>query len=259
MNDLKELREKLDSIDAELMRLYSERMEAALKIAEYKRENSLPVEDISREAEVLSSRTEGLPQPIRAGGERLMRLLMEESKKLQRRGLNLYLIGMPDCGKTRTGRKLKNLLGRPLLDTDLFIEKTAGRSIESIFSELGEEVFRDLETEALRSAVKTGGLIVAAGGGLPMRPRNAELMRGSGMVVFLDRSLEALHGQSTAGRPLIAAETEAEVNAKIDALYHARRATYLSCADLTVDPDSEGAAERIAEAYIKLIDQWGRF
>ena len=54
---------------------------------------------------------------------------------------------------------------------------------------------------------------------------------------------------------VIALENDLEqINAKIDALYHARRATYLSCADLIVDRDSEGAAERIAEAYIKLIN-----
>ena len=79
MNDINELREKLDSIDAELMRLYSQRMEVSLRIAEYKRENSLPVEDPSREAEVLSSRTEKLPQPFKAGGELMMRLLMVTS------------------------------------------------------------------------------------------------------------------------------------------------------------------------------------
>ena len=45
------LREKIDSIDEQLVRLFAERMETAAKIAEYKKEHGIPVLDRKRENE----------------------------------------------------------------------------------------------------------------------------------------------------------------------------------------------------------------
>lgn len=44
----------MDEIDASLVKLFCERMDTAGKIAEYKKENSMPVLDASREREKLS-------------------------------------------------------------------------------------------------------------------------------------------------------------------------------------------------------------
>ena len=247
MNELEQLRRKLDSIDSELLRLYTERMEASRLIGAYKRENGLPVFDPEREAEVIASRTEGLPGELKEGGAALVRLLMEESKKIQNSGKNLYLTGMPDCGKTRTAKKLAPLLKRQIADTDKLIVQKEGRTIDTIFLESGEEYFRGLETKLLRALAKKGGLIVATGGGMPLREENRRLMHASGTVVFLDRALEKLYGQDTFGRPLLAAETQEQVNANIERLYRERRPVYVEAADITVDPDAEDAAERIAE------------
>lgn len=52
--DIKELRDKIDSIDAELVRLYTERMAVSSQIADYKREHGLPVLDHKRERELLA-------------------------------------------------------------------------------------------------------------------------------------------------------------------------------------------------------------
>lgn len=52
--ELRDLRNKMDEIDASLVKLFCERMDTAGKIAEYKKENSMPVLDASREREKLS-------------------------------------------------------------------------------------------------------------------------------------------------------------------------------------------------------------
>ena len=253
MNELDELREKLDGVDAELMRLYAERMETAVKIAAVKRLALMDTVDREREEAVVSSRMEMLPERFREGGERLIRLLIDESKRVQRKGLNLYLIGMPDCGKTRMGKKLAALLGMPLCDTDKMIMNGTGETVDGIFASSGEEGFRLIETEALKAVAAHGGLIVATGGGMPIREENARIMKYSGVSVFLDRALDKLHGQNTKNRPLLAAQTMEEVNANIDRLYNERRDKYLACARLSLDPDSEGAAERIAEFYKEIL------
>ncbi|MDD4124753.1 MAG: prephenate dehydratase domain-containing protein [Eubacteriales bacterium] len=53
MNKLQNAREQIDSIDAEMSKLFCRRMKAAREAAEYKQENGLPVFDSSREAEVI--------------------------------------------------------------------------------------------------------------------------------------------------------------------------------------------------------------
>ena len=51
--EINELRESINEIDEQLVRLFCERLEAAKRIAEYKKENSLPVLDREREKTVL--------------------------------------------------------------------------------------------------------------------------------------------------------------------------------------------------------------
>ena len=51
--DLNDYRLKIDAIDKELLRLFSERMDVASEIARFKAENGLPVLDSAREREQL--------------------------------------------------------------------------------------------------------------------------------------------------------------------------------------------------------------
>jgi chorismate mutase/prephenate dehydratase len=51
VDELKSYREKIDSLDRELVRLFLERMEVVKNIARYKKENHIPVLDSGREAE----------------------------------------------------------------------------------------------------------------------------------------------------------------------------------------------------------------
>jgi shikimate kinase len=100
---------------------------------------------------------------------------------------NIYLIGMMGCGKTTCGKLLSRELGWPFLDTDQAIEEAQGRSVREIFSENGEEYFRELETQLCRDLSQKENLVVACGGGLPLREENRKILRDSGTVVFLNR------------------------------------------------------------------------
>ncbi len=53
MNDLSKIREQINSIDDQIIALWKERMALSLQVAEYKKENNLPVLDEQREKEVL--------------------------------------------------------------------------------------------------------------------------------------------------------------------------------------------------------------
>ncbi len=59
------------------------------------------------------------------------------------------------------GRILADRLGRPFADADVELEAATGRSIPSIFAELGEPCFRDWEERMLGELTARPNLILA--------------------------------------------------------------------------------------------------
>ena len=80
---LDELRREIDRIDGEMTRLFSERMAVSTKIAEYKKENGLPVFDPAREAQKLEDISASLPEGQREYAKRLYSLIFELSREEQ--------------------------------------------------------------------------------------------------------------------------------------------------------------------------------
>ncbi len=115
---------------------------------------------------------------------------------------NIYLIGMMNCGKSTCARLLGSALSRPVLDTDVQIQQEAGMTVSEIFAQQGEAQFRELETELCRRLAKRSGLIVACGGGLPLREENRRVLRDSGTVVFLNRDPVRCYQGDMSHRPL---------------------------------------------------------
>ena len=81
---LRELRESIDEVDAELTRLFLRRMDLARAIGAYKRERNLPILDPERESRVLAARA-AQAGDAEAGVliERFFRALMELSREAQ--------------------------------------------------------------------------------------------------------------------------------------------------------------------------------
>lgn len=105
---------------------------------------------------------------------------------------NIYLIGMMGCGKSTCAAALGKQLKLPVLDTDREIERQAGKTVSEIFAQNGEEYFRQAETRLCSELARRNDLIVATGGGLPLREENRALLRQSGLVVFLNRAPEEI-------------------------------------------------------------------
>ncbi len=53
MKDLEDLRKDIDRIDAQLVALFEERMDTVVQVAEYKKENNIPILNSEREDEVI--------------------------------------------------------------------------------------------------------------------------------------------------------------------------------------------------------------
>ena len=163
---------------------------------------------------------------------------------------NIVLIGMMGSGKTTVGRLLAGCLSRPFVDTDALIEEREGRSVPDIFARDGEDAFRVLELEAAREMSGQSGLIIACGGGLPLREEAISALKENGLVFWLDRDpAETYDRLNVSRRPLAQSGREDFIQR-----YQDRVSVYRRWADYII-PGADGprAAERlISTIYLEV-------
>ena len=123
--------------------------------------------------------------------------------------------------------------------------------IEKIFSTHGEEHFRDLETETLRSLSPEEPAIIVTGGGIVLRSENVDLLKRLGAVAWLDADEVTLRTRidRLSDRPLL---RTANPEATLSELLEAREPLYRNAADLRVEI-SQKNPEQIAELVLKTI------
>ena len=81
--NLDELRTQIDAVDDSLVELFQKRMDIAAQIAEYKRENGLPILQSAREREKLAAISAGAPEEMQRYLRVLYSLLFELSRSYQ--------------------------------------------------------------------------------------------------------------------------------------------------------------------------------
>lgn len=162
---------------------------------------------------------------------------------------NIVLIGMPGAGKTTIGRKLSKALGRPVLDADDKVVEQTGRTIKDLFQE-GEDVFRQAETEAVKTLAAMDGIIISCGGGVVKRPENIGYLQQNGKIFFLNRDLAAIAGSvDKVTRPLLNSAED-----RLTQLYKERMPLYLKYCDyaIPVDEDFDKTTKYIIDLIRKL-------
>jgi len=84
--DIADWRRKIDAIDRELVRLLNERARCVAEIGRIKRANGLPIQEASREQEVLQNALGSNQGPLNdAELRRVFQQIVEEGRDLQRR------------------------------------------------------------------------------------------------------------------------------------------------------------------------------
>lgn len=163
---------------------------------------------------------------------------------------NIVLIGMPGAGKTTIGRKLSKALGRLVLDADDKVVEQTGRTIKDLFQE-GEDVFRQAETEAVKTLAALDGIIISCGGGVVKRPENIAYLQQNGKIFFLNRDLAAIAGSvDKVTRPLLNSAED-----RLAQLYKERLPLYLKYADYTIPVDED--FDKTTEYIIELVKKEG--
>jgi shikimate kinase len=152
-------------------------------------------------------------------------------------------------GKSFVGKVLEQHTAFVRFDTDEIISSRLKMPIEKIFLTHGEEHFRDLETETLRSLSTEEPAIIVTGGGIVLRSENVDLLKRLGAVVWLDADEATLRTRihRLSDRPLL---QTANPEATLSELLEAREPLYRNAADLRVDI-SQKNPEQIAELILK--------
>ena len=96
------------------------------------------------------------------------------------------------CGKSTVGRNLARKTGKRFVDMDAYIEKKTGKTISEIFTDQGEDGFRDIEHEVCLELADKSNLIIATGGGALTFERNVRVFKGKDIIVLLDVPLERI-------------------------------------------------------------------
>lgn len=143
--------------------------------------------------------------------------------------MNIYLIGFMAVGKTTLGKRLAKAMQRPFIDTDKLIAQRTLKTIDEIFETLGEDEFRKIEADTLRSITENNA-IIATGGGLPCYFNNMDFMNTQGVTIYLRANSAFIYNRllhAKAPRPLLKELKLDELLAFIEAKLAARQPYYL--------------------------------
>jgi shikimate kinase len=105
--------------------------------------------------------------------------------------MNLVLCGYQASGKTSVGSLFATTYDYDFIDTDTLIcqEKSPqindGYTVREIHQLLGEEKFRQLESEVVRSINCNSNTIIATGGGVLMKADNAQHLKSMAKIIYL--------------------------------------------------------------------------
>lgn len=156
-------------------------------------------------------------------------------------------------GKTTVGKRIAQELGYAFVDSDDVVAGTAGKSVREIFAQDGEAVFRQCESEAIKSVLadRQSSVVLATGGGAVISSENRQLIsEQASTVVWLDASVEDLvvRTKSGATRPLL----DGDAATTLQSLSSQRSAWYDEVATVRIDTRGKTVA-KVCSAVVDAI------
>lgn len=140
----------------------------------------------------------------------------------------IWLIGMPGCGKSTVGKALAVKLKKNFIDADDYFAGRFEKSAEEYINTFGEVAFRSRESEALTELSFMTDSVIACGGGIVEIEKNRDILKISGIVIYIKRDLEKLEIK---GRPI-------SKKLGVEAIFERRHVLYESWCDRAVLNDN---------------------
>ena len=143
--------------------------------------------------------------------------------------MKYYLVGYMYSGKSTFGRRLATERGMGFLDLDQAFEERYHYTVPRFFAQFGEQAFRKLESQLLRSTANLDNMVIATGGGTPCHSGNMDFIIANGTAIYLQMSIEdlvvrALHSHNP--RPLMRGLSESDIRTKIASQLKEREVFY---------------------------------
>jgi shikimate kinase len=106
--------------------------------------------------------------------------------------MKIILIGYRCTGKTSVGKRLAERLRIPFYDTDDLIQGHTGKTIGELVDEEGWDGFRTKEREIIKQLPLATDAVIAAGGGAIMDAENRDILKQSGLCVWLTADVNTI-------------------------------------------------------------------
>ncbi len=147
---------------------------------------------------------------------------------------HIIIIGPSGVGKTTVGRIAAERIGVDFVDLDEFISKKINQPISEYFATNGEEKFREIETQSLTEVCeRKDPMVLACGGGTPLRSQNIIEMQKHGYVIYLsafEKDIIQRVNNDDNDRPLLSGDLEEKVHQQLKT----RKAIYELANDITI-------------------------
>ena len=162
----------------------------------------------------------------------------------------IVLVGLMGAGKSKIGRRLAVRLGLPFFDSDPEIEAAAGETIEEIFANRGERVFRVGERRVIARLLAQPVHVLATGGGAFMDPATRAVIARRGVSLWLRADLNVLLSRVSrrSDRPLL---KQGDPRAILAELIERRHPVYAE-ADVVVDSGEASPEATVTRAVAAL-------
>jgi shikimate kinase len=170
---------------------------------------------------------------------------------------NIALVGFMGTGKSTVGKILAVKLNKRFVEIDEFIEEIAGKTINTIFQQDGEIVFREIEIAAIKNVSIRDNQVIACGGGVVLNTINIDRLKQNYLVIYLTASpAEILKRTSeSTSRPLL---NTTDKTFHIKELLKFRKPLYEKAADITINT-TKLDVETVAQIIIQKLSEYASF
>jgi shikimate kinase len=173
---------------------------------------------------------------------------------------NIIICGLPGCGKTITAALLAEKLQWSFRDTDLLIEERyqkedASLTVRQIHQKVGNERFREFETEIIETLKDAERSVISIGGGMLINHHNARLLKEIGKFIYMKGNRQQIYERLIALKGMPSYLDPKQPRLSFEHLADTREPIYTSVADVSIDITDLTPVQTI-EKLIPLIQPW---